>query len=79
MLAATKRAAGRLLGIRDVIADRDRLLAKRDSVSKHCAGGYIEFYRSHTTFNGFVYASGIQADGSPVVSPKCTYEGPYSE
>ena len=44
-------------------------------ITEHCGGGYVETKRVEYADSRIVYASCLQADGSPAVSQPCEYVG----
>ena len=42
-------------------------------ITEHCAGGYVETKRVEYADSRIVYASCLQADGSPAVSQPCEF------
>jgi len=42
-------------------------------ISEHCVDGYIETFRNDSNFVSYIFASCLQADGSPPVLQSCTY------
>ena len=43
-------------------------------ITEHCGGGYVETKRVEYADSRTVYATCLQADGSPAVSQPCEYE-----
>ena len=44
-------------------------------IREHCGGGYVETKRVEYANSRIVYATCLQADGSPAVSQPCEYVG----
>jgi TctA family transporter len=67
------------IGVKYRTAPNNQRVGAMQAITEHCVDGWVETRRVVHADSLIVYASCLQSDGSPAVSPKCTYVDPYDE